>query len=322
MNHNIKRRRIDDPKMILQNLFFKTCLLKPQKQIEQKPRKHPIPISSSMSPYTPMTKQILAATSPSEHARLLEEIGKDNKSIKLLELKDDETDPDFQEKLENGGLGFYMEDFICAFGVCPFCKEKLLVKSIYANMPVIDLVCINTDSHKSRTKIFQVKISVTNKYFSKKDKFITVGSRKYGEIPNTIIPQSDDDFFIVPAYICLQLVDHDKYYTVDRNSSFVLEPIKKDVRTSYYSYINPDPIYKRNRITWNENVIMHDTTFLPVDKIYTSETIILKQIKNPCNPYDKENKPLDLENEDVELPRKVSVSVRGGRRIKYYLTTV
>nr|AEX62565.1 hypothetical protein mv_R360 [Moumouvirus Monve] len=102
---------------------------------------------------TPTSKKIYDATSPKSKPYILRDLLKNTETIENSESKIDLLDPDYQEKFQNNGLGFFMEDYICAYGKCPVCGQASLRKFSQSNVPVIDLVCINTNYHLKKINV-------------------------------------------------------------------------------------------------------------------------------------------------------------------------
>ncbi|AVL94977.1 hypothetical protein ma591 [Moumouvirus australiensis] len=211
---------------------------------------------------TPTSKKIYNATSPNSKPYILQDLLKNTQTIEDLESKIDLLDPDYQEKFQNNGLGFFMEDYICAYGKCPVCGQATLRKYSQSNVPVIDLVCINTDYHLKKNKcfIFQIKISLTNNYFSLKNKILIVGSKNYGKISHIHTGlEPIINKIVVPGYICVKLKKVDEInqeYVIDYKSSFSLIPNYQNKSSeNYYDYIDVSGFYGKNIISWNDSMV-------------------------------------------------------------------
>lgn len=240
----------------LYNIFFKKELLNlyldNQPIVSTPIKKVPLPLN-----LTPFSKIILDHTSPNSKEYMLKELIKDNEKLKSLELNDD--DPDYLNKIENNYLGFFMEDFISINGLCPVCNQPTLRKYSSSTIPVIDLICINYYYHLIQNEcfIFQVKISLNNSYFNLKNKNISVGSKRFGEIAHSI---NGIDLlknkFIVPGYICLQLTDlSNRSYLINYSKSFILIPnYMNELDQPYYSYVKKN-FFNKDVITWNSKLV-------------------------------------------------------------------
>ena len=66
----------------------------------------------------------------------------DNAEIEANENKMFDLDPDYQQRMENNGLGFFMEEYICVYGYCPVCNQPTLKKYQQTNIPVVILMDI------------------------------------------------------------------------------------------------------------------------------------------------------------------------------------
>ncbi|QGR54110.1 hypothetical protein [Moumouvirus maliensis] len=239
---------------------------------------------------TPTSKKIYDSTSPNSKPYILRDLLQNTQVIENLESKIDLLDPDYQEKFQNNGLGFFMEDYICAYGKCPVCGQATLRKYSQSNVPVVDLVCINTDYHLKKNKcfIFQIKISLTDNYFSLKNKILIVGSKIYGEISHIHTGlEPIIDKIVVPGYICVKLKKTDEInqeYIIDYKSSFSIIPNYQNKSSeNFYDYVDVSGFYGKNIISWNDSM---------VDIINLNDVLDNKKIKHEVfqenelsNPY-------------------------------------
>lgn len=270
----------------LYNLFTKTDLVDSEfiassKKIYQ--TKNNLLNASYLSP---MSKLIYESVPDDDKERILKDLILDNEYIDKL----DENDPDYIDKLQNNKLGLYMEDFVCHYIKCPVCHEKTLRKFKIKNMPVIDVVCINTEHHNKflDTKFFQIKISVDNNYYFNQ-KYILVGSKKYGFNCHEIY--GSDNILnkqTLIGYICLSLNEvKDNIYKISEKKSFILIPnISNHNSEKYYEYINYPNRFNHNVITWNKNLVYQislknliDSWMVDTNSIFYDASII----KNPYN---------------------------------------
>lgn len=245
---------------------------------------------------SPMSKQIYQSAYTPDKPKLLQEFIKDDLAIETLEQQQYKDDPDYQEKLENGGLGFYMESFIAFHGLCPLCGQKTLRKYIRSNIPVVDLICINKSYHEANNScfLFQIKTTLSDLYFNKSQQYIMVGSKQFGY--NSHIVKGSDDIkkkTIVIGYICISLdrniLDNTKY-KINKQKSFVLIPNLLNTKSeNYYEYTQS--IMNKNVIKWNNNLVnMYNiTNVLNVSDVNTME--IFNETFN-VNPYN--NLPLKI----------------------------
>lgn len=250
--------------------------------------------SDPVTQLTPISKIIYSAASPRSRPALLSELTRDNLVIDKLELKAEYADTDYTEKMENNGLGFYMEDYVAHYCHCPVCGEKTLRKYADSRIPVVDLICTNHQYHKEHHAccIFQVKISVATNYFSLKNRSISVGSAAYGKLAHGVQTSSEiSKKMVVPGYICISLNRDSQIvqsYKIDTRNSFVLIPdyeYDEDAET-YYSY-GPTNYFGKDTITWNRDAV--ETMTL---RSIMSESQLQQSIELECfvahdeiNPY-------------------------------------
>ena len=178
---------------------------------------------------------------------------KDDKEINELNEIAAEKDLDFIGKYN---IGKYAEIYVSLNMKCPCCGEKSLKLFQNPNMPVIDLVCINPNHDLTfGPRLWQVKASKTDTYFSLENRFITVGSRNWGNS----VHLDDTDFDIRIGYICLQVDDVNEFNKrVNLTKSFVIYP-----PNNLYEYVENkstlnsyrDELYKNHEaIRWSGNV--------------------------------------------------------------------
>ncbi len=148
----------------LYQIFFKKNLINISKYIE---KSYIVPMQPNVL-LTPNSKAIYDSTSPRSKPYILLDMLKNNDSILYKEQVDSEIDEDYIEKMENNGLGFYMESFLSMYAYCPVCGLQTLKKYSHSNVPVVDLICVNYKYHLQNSECFlyQVKISLGNIYFN------------------------------------------------------------------------------------------------------------------------------------------------------------
>ena len=242
------------------SFFFKKELVS---LVQSKPRTPPH-YTSIPTEISPISHIILSTVSPESKHIMLDLLHEDTRQITQAESED----VDYQEKMTNQGLGFYMENFVSWYGVCPVCKQTTLRKYWHSNVPVVDLVCINKNYHlNTRTCfLFQLKISMTTNYFSFQRQTISVGSKVYGKFPHST--SGIDNWSrkqITPGYICLKMNQTGPdTYAIDKRLSFILVPdYHKTSNQRYYEYLNTTDQYGKDVITWNPSMF----DFLSVDSI-------------------------------------------------------
>ena len=155
-----------------------------------------------------------------------------------------ENDPDFIQNY--GNIGKLVEIYYSLFGHCPVCGTKTLRLFKNNNMPVVDLKCINaTHNHTLGPSLWQVKATISDNYFSKNDKLISVGSRKWGE---NVHLDSNIPIEYKIGYICIKIHQReDNVYFINRRESFIVNPIQENFK---YKYITGKGPWGHSRITW------------------------------------------------------------------------
>jgi hypothetical protein len=256
----------------------------PMTPIKKKPK-----LESDISKLlSPDTKIIYNSLSPDAKIKYLELIKKDDAALLSSESKADESDPDYQEKMENNGLGFFMENFISMYYWCPVCQQKTLRKYSHSNIPVVDLVCINSEEHlkKNECFLFQVKISLTNDYFNINEQTISIGSKTYGE-PAHLVKGTEPikNKYVVPGYICIKLYPTDsnkQIYRINYKNSFVLIPdYDSQLSETYYHYLDKKSIYNKDIITWNNKMCKVLTLSKIPKELIEYELFDQMEIENP-----------------------------------------
>lgn len=244
----------------LHSLFFETKLIALSKNIPRTPKKQQV--NNNNNNMSPTSEKILAAMTPRSREILKNEMLEDDVQIENLERNEEMLDPDYQEKMENNGLGFFMENFVSINGVCPVCGQKTLHKYSHSNIPVVDFVCTNWKYHLETQTCFlyQLKISLTSEYFNLNKQSISVGSVVYG-VPSHLVNGNEpiNRKYYVPGYICIKLYpvpDQIQKYQIDFRNSFVLVPnFHSTINETYYSYRDTKNIYGKSIITWNNKMI-------------------------------------------------------------------
>ena len=239
---------------------------------------------------TPISKKIYDAATPRSKPYVLQELSRDNAIVESYNDKENAVDPDYEEKMENNGLGFFMENIISVYGRCPVCGESMLKKYAESNVPIVDLVCVNHEYHLREEKCFlyQLKISLTNDYFSLKDGKIAVGSKAYGE-PTHVVKGTADlhNKIVVPGYICIKLYPKDanrQIYDIDHRNSFALVPDYSNVSDeNYYQYSEAINKYGKNVIKWNPSMVKTVALKSVIDKNNIAYEVFNEQIIP--NPY-------------------------------------
>lgn len=174
---------------------------------------------------TPYTKKIYESLDTVEKARFIEDIMIDDIKIRDIENKINDVNYNPDPLIYD-----YLEYIISYFSKCPVCGMNTLRKYANISMPIIDIVCIN-DHPPNKTRYFQIKTSNGTlfkglPYFSKREKFIKVGSRKYGEnvhkITNNIKYNDYQDMLI--GYICIEYTNLEDKIKINPTNSFYIIP--------------------------------------------------------------------------------------------------
>lgn len=220
---------------------------------------------------TPMTKLILQGLSPMSKIRMRSQINADNTMLSREITQLDYSDVDFYPEFDNKELGRQIENYLSVNGYCPICGSQSLRKFLHSNVPVIDLVCINSQLHNQTgtTRFFQVKLSSTNYYFNRNHRYISVGSRTYAE-PIINITDIDPDSNYVPGYICIKIIKARDSYIIDRRNSFCIIPnTYEQLGQPFYRFHTEKNFYGSNILEWNPlNTIVTDlSTIIKTNKI-------------------------------------------------------
>lgn len=242
---------------------------------------------------TPISKSIYESASTPDKPHLLREFSKDNEIIESI--LNDLSDPDYIDKeLTYSELGFYMEDYLSITTPCPVCNKLTLRPYARKNMPAVDMICINKEYHiknperELRCYLFQVKTSINESSYFVKDNYITVGSIRSGYNCHVVSGNALlKDKFIIPGYICIQLIGGDGNYKVNRSGSFTLIPdyYSSDDEPYYNWKFNESPYrgLNRNMITYNPSLVK--TSDLPSNLTGQIETALIFSRKIIDNPY-------------------------------------
>lgn len=244
--------------------------------------------TSQVPALTPISSSIVENVSPETRERLIKLFALDDAICSQYEA----LDLDYQEKFENGRLGFVVEDWLAANGVCPVCGNHTLCKYQQSNIPVVDLVCTNVNYHLKHKLcfLFQVKTSLNDTYFNLRQRSVSVGSRVYGHTAHTVTGSAPlASKYIVPGYICIKLrpksLEH-QTYSIDSRRSFVLIPNYSSTNPQpYYGYTSTNGCwYGHPTIDWNPLMV----TVYPISSVIGSQKVV-EYVVYPevsiANPY-------------------------------------
>jgi hypothetical protein len=204
--------------------------------------------------YTP-GKEILNSLSPISKLRMIQSFREDDKKIDNKDKEQERLDKEYTY-FEPTEVGIHMELWVCSQMKCPGCKGDLL-KYQSVSQPVVDVKCSNHlhNIFEHGPKYYQIKATEkgTNmngkKYFSLRDKYIKVGSRKFGQNAHEIKVSDDEQKKrVLIGYICIEYTKNEgsREITIDGNTSFILIPNLSyqlkvgDIDKLYYEYIQQD----------------------------------------------------------------------------------
>ena len=241
--------------------------------------------------FTPISSSILENLSPETREKLIRLFALDDAICNQHEV----IDLDYQEKFENGRLGFVVEDWLVANGVCPVCGLHTLCKYQQSNVPVVDLVCTNVNYHLKNKScfLFQVKTSLSDTYFNLRQRSVSVGSRVYGHNSHTATGSASiSSKYVVPGYICIKLTpksQEHQTYSIDTKRSFVLVPNYSSTNAQpYYGYTstNYSCWYGHPTIDWNPLMV----AVLPISSVVSNQRTVEYKVYPEVaivNPYRK-----------------------------------
>jgi hypothetical protein len=258
----------------------------------------PLPILSSINNtvsvkfdnMTPTKKSILLSVQTPERPSLLKAMKKDDIAIRETEILDAKYDPDYNLVLEQ--LGFYMEDLIALFGRCPVCKQDTLRKYGAQNMPVADLICINTTAHTNSCCLWQIKTSIGGygSYFDNNKRLLTVGSKKEGFLAHEVLGSASiKEKKNVVGYICISLQKTGiTTYRVVPNKSFVLIPNYATIldNEKYYTYVDVKSRFRnKNSVQWNSKLVSMVPLTISFNKMVINTNDVYVDSALEQNPY-------------------------------------
>jgi hypothetical protein len=250
------------------NLFDSSDMLEIEKSDEMLRRSERNPKKRSLEyGLSPIAKRILEAHTPISRGKLEVDVIEDNFKILKIEDKQEERDLSF-EFYENPEVGVFLEKWICVNLTCPGCSGKL-IKYASNSMPVVDIKCSNKEhDEKYGPKYYQVKSTESGKihggqpYFSLTNKFIKVGSTRFGKICHEV--SLGDDISkrkMLIGYICIEYnYDQNNFRLINfdmKKSFFVIPDLLKtannddEKKEQYYTYLDEGKIPK---ITYNDKL--------------------------------------------------------------------
>lgn len=237
------------------------------------------------------------------------EQGADAKEIAIeLVREGNPNETNDEEFIWSDNIGKLGEIYVSLNMKCPICKSKSFKLFENPNMPIVDLYCTNTSHNISEgPKLWQVKTSQGEGYFSKKENFITVGSRNFG---NVIHEDGVDQSFRI-GYICLDVVKKEETEKINLTDSFMLyapnnkyfyyEGFEKEEKDRFRS-----SLYKKEpMIGWIGDALeLREFLDSPIKEFDRSDLLSYKQEKIPTiidenNQDDSQRSTLDSSNESL-----------------------
>ena len=212
--------------------------------------------------FSPLGKTLIELLSPESKARMLEELKQDDIKLGEREKQEEEDDMDYTY-FENTEVGVFLELWICCNLKCFGCGG-MLVKYADVNKPVVDVRCVSVE-HKLEhgPKYFQVK-STEGAYFDGKyyfdmnERYIFVGSKKYGYNAHCVKLSQPKDALI--GYICIYYnrIGDSRRIRIHLDKSFILLPdltlLPTPIDEQYYEYQDIG-LKKKQLIIFNEKCV-------------------------------------------------------------------
>ena len=183
-----------------------------------------------------LTEKILEHLSPNSKLYVSRLFDEDDKLLEEMDKEEEMLDKLYTH-FEPTEVGTYMELWVCANIRCPGCMHKLLkYKSL--SQPVVDVKCSNPKHNilYHGPKYYQIKAThgakmqgmVRDKYFSKDEFYIKVGSKRFGYHAHNIkLSDSLDIKKVLIGYICLEYKrksQDNRYIIIDKEKSFIVKP--------------------------------------------------------------------------------------------------
>lgn len=226
--------------------------------------------------------------------------------MELLQLEQEFVkEQEYYQPINPSDFGIWLETYICARCICPFCKQDTLLKYKDPYMPAVDFMCPNHES----PKLFQLKTSMTNNYFNKKNRYITTGTSDIGKECDSI-RGSDMNKENLINYICVMFsVLSESRFKIHLNKSFIVIPDASNRSPEkYYFEITNNGSYNKPRITWNPEMCF----IRPISDIKLYQTIeytIFPSVEL-INPFHPIKLIKELKTEYLQLKQITGLSYR------------
>jgi hypothetical protein len=256
--------------------------------------------------------RILEHLSPESQERMIQDFYFDDLKLMNKQLQEEDEDISYIY-FENKEIGPFIELWLCANMRCPGCKTGRLVKYANPNMPVIDVKCSNSEHTLFHgPKYYQIKSSESGtvfhnqNYFNLFEKYIKVGSPRYGKICHDVKVGDDiNKKQILIGYICIEYVypsDITRKISINLNKSFILIPNLQiylqipdndyeSLNLKYYTYLSEAPlpvitfderlfkIYTLNMFAEEQNISKSIFNNINVDLIFNTTEHIPEYLK-------------------------------------------
>jgi hypothetical protein len=196
---------------------------------------------------------ILHGLSPESRKHMIKDFKTDDKRIHEMYQEQEKLDNEYTY-FEYPEVGNHMELWVCTHMKCPGCKTGELLKYRSMSQPVVDVKCSNPihDIYKHGPKYYQIKATQkgTNmngkQYFSLNEKYIKVGSKRFGKNAHEIKVSDNENKRVLIGYICIEYTktEGSRIITIVNSTSFILIPNLSyklkvgDVDKFYYEYID------------------------------------------------------------------------------------
>jgi hypothetical protein len=242
ITHDVLRRIFNEEEYVIVYI--------PEKSAEPPPTRRQKTYADASASFTPFSTALLASATPGTSRReLAAALRKDDAAVQAQEEISDLDDPNYKF-FNSSDVGIKLEYWVCANMRCPGCTTGVLYKYQNPNMPAVDVICTNPNhTLQMGPKFYQIKTTLSGtyhegrRYFSKKDRYICVGSYKYGYNCHVMRPDNPNIDILI-GYICIEYnIIKDNDIKIINTNSFILIPnlLYKPTTDTYYEYISIPP---------------------------------------------------------------------------------